>query len=122
MELKYRFNADYAMEDVVFEGLTGREYVTSTKDALNVMKIRNPAVDFSEEAKEGFYDHLSDEEYQEALDTINCIQQLWCYPEERGAHTGKYEMNILMLLANAIELISRQDVQLRRYAEEYGAE
>ena len=30
------------------------------------------------------------------------------------------EMNILMLLANAIELVSRQDVELRRYRGKQG--
>ena len=118
MEVTYRFSDDFSMEDVVFEGLSGLEYVTSTKDALNVMKLRNPAVDFSRNAKEGVYDELSDDEYQQALDTIKCISDLWRYPGESGEDSAKYEMNVLSLLANAIELISRQDVELRRYREE----
>ncbi len=118
MEVTYRFSDDFSMEDVVFEGLSGLEYVTSTKDALNVMKLRNPAVDFSRNAKEGVYDELSDDEYQQALDTIKCISDLWRYPGESGEETAQYEMNVLSLLANAIELISRQDVELRRYREE----
>ena len=118
MEVTYRFSDDFSVEDVVFEGLSGLEYVTSTKDALNVMKLRNPAVDFSRNAKEGVYDELSDDEYQQALDTIKCISDLWRYPGESGEDSAKYEMNVLSLLANAIELISRQDVELRRYREE----
>ena len=118
MEVTYRFSDDFSMEDVVFEGLSGLEYVTSTKDALNVMKLRNPAVDFSRNAKEGVYDELSDDEYQQALDTIKCISDLWRYPGESGEDSAKYDMNVLSLLANAIELISRQDVELRRYREE----
>ena len=39
MKMTYYFDEDACLKDVEFDGLTGREYVTSTKDALNVMKI-----------------------------------------------------------------------------------
>lgn len=116
MELHYKFNKDYSMENVVFDGLNGREYITSTKDALNLMKIKNPALAFCEEAKAGLYDSISDEEYQQALDTIQCVKSLWRYPGEAEG-TSRTEMNILMLLANAIELVSRQNAELRQYRE-----
>lgn len=107
MEIKFQFSKDYAMEKVMFEGLSGREYVTSTKDAVNVMKVRNPAVDFSRDVKAGLYDDLSDEEFQKALDTMRCINSLWHYPGDPESEF-QCEMNVLMLLANAIELLSRQ--------------
>ena len=47
----------------------------------------------------------------EALDTVGCIRNLWHYPDDS---TLISEMNVLTLLANAIELISRQDAALRR--------
>ncbi len=115
VKIKYRFNNEYSVEDVIFDGLNGREYVTSTKDALNVMKIENPAVDFTEDVKAGHYDDLTDEEYQQALDMIKCISKLWRCPGEPEETASRYDMNILSLLANAIEMIGRQDVQLRRY-------
>ena len=117
MELPYRFTDDSSLADVVFMGLTGREYVTSTKDALNVMKIKNPAVDFQECLKAGDFNDVPDEEYKQMLDTIKCIKDLWRYPDEPADSQTQYDMNILALLANAIELISRQNVELRKYRE-----
>lgn len=117
MKLKYDFDDDSSLKGVAFDGLTGCEYVISTKDALNVMKIHNPAMDFSQDAKGGLYDEVSDEEYEQMLYTVKCVKELWRYPGDSGV---REEMNILMLLANAIELISRQDVQLRKYREGQG--
>ena len=48
------------------------------------------------------------------------IKELWRYPGELGESGVQDEMNILMLLANAIELVSRQDVELRRYRGKQG--
>lgn len=112
MKMTYYFDEDACLKDVEFDGLTGREYVTSTKDALNVMKIKNPAIDFSDDVKRGVYDDVSDEEYKEMLETVKCMKDLWHYPGDPKDRIQS-EMNVLMLLANAIELISRQSVQLR---------
>lgn len=118
MELTFTFDKDYVMENIVFDGLNGREYVTSTKDALNVMKLKNPAVDFTRDVKRGVYDSLSDEEYERALGAIECVSRLWRYPDEPEDRSTEYEMNVLALLANAIRLISRQNALLRRDRKE----
>lgn len=119
MEMRYRVNEnDYSLENVTFAGLTGHEYVVSTKDALNVMKIQNPATQFSADAKAGYYDKFSDEEYEEILAAIKCVSSLWHYPGEPKDCQAQYEMNILTLLANAIELISQQNTELREYRGE----
>ncbi len=115
MNMIYTFDADSSLKGVQFDGLTGREYVTSTKDAINVMKVKNPAILFSGDAKAGTYDETPDEEYEQMIYTIRTIKELWRYPGEPKDAGMKNEMNILMLLANAIELISRQDVELRKY-------
>lgn len=120
MKLRYDFRDDFSLEGVAFDGLTGREYVTSTKDALNVMKVRNPAEGFNQDIKAGLYDNIPDEDYEQIFDTIKCVEGLWRCPGESKDSGRKHEMNILMLLVNAIELISRQDVQLRKYRELQG--
>lgn len=119
MKLNYTLGKDYSMENVEFEGLNGREYVTSTKDALNVMKIDNPAIEFGNKSRNGDFDDMSDEEYYEMLDTVKCITALWLYPGEREDNPS---MNILSLLANAITLLSQQAVELRKYrgCKDYG--
>lgn len=111
MELRYGFNDDYSMTGVAFDGLCGCEYVTSTKAALNVLQVKNPALVLREDVKKGVFDDVPDEEFNQILATINCIKNLWRYPDES---TLRPEMNVLALLANAIELISRQDAALRR--------
>lgn len=118
MKMMYCFNDDTSLDQVMFDGLTGREYVTSTKDALNVMKIKNPAMDFCADAKAGVYDDVSDEAYQQMLQTIKCVKNLWHCPGD-PEDSAKPEMSVLMLLANAIELVSRQEVELRKYRGRY---
>jgi ATP-dependent protease Clp ATPase subunit len=54
---------------------------------------------------------MTDEEYSQMLDTIKFLQELWHYPDEPGEAPKKYEMNVLMLLANAIEALSRLNAQ-----------
>lgn len=115
MTLKYRFDKEYRLRDISFEGLNGREEVSSTKEALHVMKIRNPAIDFAEDVKKGYYNDISDEDYQRALDTIKCVRDLWRRPDDPPDSKGQCEMNPLELLANAIRMVARLDVELRKY-------
>ena len=119
MEISIEYSADYShIEKVAFEGLTGREYVSSTKDALNVMKIRNPALKFSDDAKAGCFNEMTDAEYKRMLEMVKCLKSLWSYPDASEDDGNAVEMSVLMLLANAIRLISRQNAKLREYKEE----
>ena len=122
MNLKYDIGEGGTLHDVRFcSSLTGCEYVTSTKEALGLLKITNPARDFTEAAKAGEFDTMSDEEYKAILDTIACVSYLWRYPEdwrypEEKTPDGKSaqpELNPLMLLANAIMLIASLRTELR---------
>lgn len=115
MKMAYRFDKDYSVTDILFRGLDGREQVTSTKEALQLMRIRNPSVDFIADVKKGVYNNLSDEDYQKALDTIQCLQGLWRAPGEPADAKTEYEMNPLVLLSNAIQVITSQHVQLEKY-------
>lgn len=117
MRMTYRFGNGFCLTDVAFDGLTGREYVTSTKEALNLMKIKSPALDFSADVREGIYDDVLDEEYEEIVETIRFVKDLWRYPED-PEDVIQTEMNVLTLLANAMEVISRQYVQLKSRQEE----
>ena len=113
MELSYEIHEDGSVINARFEGLNGCERVTSVKQALNVMKVENPAVRFARDAKAGMYDNMSDEEYVRMLRAVECISMLWrCDGDEPADKSTRTEMNALMLLANAIETISRQNVRL----------
>lgn len=53
MDMIFDFDSRQGLTNVRFDGLTGCEEVTSVKQALNLMKIRNPAVTFSEAVHNG---------------------------------------------------------------------
>lgn len=109
MELAYDFDKNGNIVNVRFEGLDGRERVTSLKQALTVLQVRNPAVAFTENVKSGLYDHVSDEEYERMLHTVEAVSLLWRYKEDQQEDKStQLSMNALMLLANAIETIGRQ--------------
>lgn len=51
MELTFDFDQRQGIANVRFEGLDGTEGVTSTKQALSLLKIRNPACAFADAVK-----------------------------------------------------------------------
>lgn len=111
MTMKYRFDEEYRLKNISFEGLDGRERVTSTKEALNVMKIENPIMAFADAIKAGR------DVPDEAAETINFIHNLWRYPDAPPDCPANREMNPLALLANAIQVITWQKAKLRRYRQ-----
>lgn len=44
------------------------------------------------------------------LETVKFLSELWHYGDEPGEAPQKYEMNALMLLANALEALSQFNV------------
>lgn len=116
MDLVFDFDGQQSIVNARFDGLDGSESVTSVKDALALLKIRNPAINFAEAVRSGAYDKVSDAEYHRMLETIEFIQKLWRYTDEPEDAPTKYEMNPLMLLANALEALSRFNVQDQREA------
>ncbi len=111
MDLIFDFDHRQGIVNVRFDGLDGSEDVTSVKEALGLMKIRNPAVTFSEDIHRGAFDKVPDAEYDRMLETIKYISSLWYYAGEPEDDKPKYEMNALMLFANAIEALSQLNVQ-----------
>lgn len=108
MELVYDVADDGSIVNARFEGLTGCEHVSSLKQALELLQVRNPAVVFTKDAKDGVYDHISDKDYYRMLAAVESISILWRhegdYPEGKSTQPS---LNPLTLLVNAIELISR---------------
>ena len=104
MELIYEFDPSQRIVNARFEGLDGT--VTSVKDALCLLKIRNPAVKFAETVQSGGYNDTSDAEYERMLNTLEFISGLWRYPDAPKEAKTEYEMNVLTLLAAAIEALS----------------
>ena len=115
MQLKYKFGTDGLMTDAWFAGLngSGSERVTSVSEAITRLRVENPAVTFTRAAKAGLYNKVSDEEYDSMLRSINCISVLWRYKGDKPVgETTRKKVNVLTLLANAIELLTRQNIQL----------
>lgn len=106
MYLTYDFNDHQAIVNARFVGLDGTESVSSVKGALELLRVRNPAVLFAEAVKRGKFNDVSDAEYQRMLRTVEVLSALWHNPGETRKDQQKYEMNALTLLANALEALS----------------
>ena len=111
MDMIFEFDQRQGLTRVRFDGLTGTESVTSVKGALDLLKIRNPATTFAEAVQALKYDNVPDEEYIRMLETIKFLSTMWRYTDDPGDAPQKYEMNVLMLLANALEALSQFNVQ-----------
>ena len=108
MDLVFDFDSRQGITNVRFDGLDGSENVKTVKEALTLLKIRNPFISFSEAVRnKGMYSSVPDAEYNRMWDTMRFISSMWHYPDELGEATQKEEMNVLMLLANTIEALSQ---------------
>lgn len=67
MELIFDFDQRQGLANVRFEGLDGTEDVASMKQALSLLKIRNPVIPFTDAVKSGAYGILRDRETGEVL-------------------------------------------------------
>lgn len=113
MKLKYKFDADGHITKIWFDGLDGQERVASVHQALTRLRVRNPAEVFNEDAKAGLFDKASYEEYNRMRRSAECISMLWRFEGDKPANKStRTEANVLTLLANAIELISRHGIWL----------
>lgn len=107
MDLIFDFDPHRGITNVRFVGLDGTEDVRSVKEALGLMRIRNPAMSFTEAVKTGTYDDLSDEDYARLLKAVEYLSFMWRCQDEPGESPRKREMNALTLLANALEALGR---------------
>ena len=111
MKMNYSFTEDFCMKDITFEGLSGQEFAGSLKEALGILKIENPVAGLREDLKKGRY---KDEEVEPVLGVVRLISSLWQNPGRGFWSNEEEEMNILMLLAAAFELISRLQAASKR--------
>ncbi len=118
MKLSYAFDPDGTIRDVEFTGCTGTERVDTVKEALQVLRLENPGPAFYELVKRGDYNDVPDEEYHQTLMTVKCLSRLFRYPDDPRDAMARREMNVLILLANALTRVVEQDVELRRYRKE----
>ena len=107
MDIHFDFDLFRRIHNVRFEGLDGTEPVTSVKDALGRIKIRNIGTTFAENAQALKYDDMTDEEYGRMLEHVKFLSTLWRYPDAPRGAPQEYEMNALMLLTNALELLCK---------------
>lgn len=107
MVMEFGYNGDGSLKNITFQGLNGSEFTGNLKSALNLLKIENPACAFKDRVKAGEYDNMPDEEYNKILNAVDFVSSLWRYPDD-PEESRQGEMNVLMLLANAIEAASKQ--------------
>ena len=112
MEMKYEIKPDYTMDALEFTGLTGDEVVFSVKEALNFLTVENPAGAFAESVKNGAYSELSDAKYEQVVETMRAVAGLFRYDAEDK--DALREMNVVMLLKNAILELVKRDVMIRK--------
>lgn len=69
---------------------------------LSSKKMKNPAVVFTQEAKAGKYNDLSDEEYTAKMEQVKKESQIW---------EDKQEADLLTLYFNATEMLPRNSIR-----------
>lgn len=115
--MKMNFNYDNygSLEHITFEGLNGCETVRDMKNALELLKIENPKCTFHDRVKAGEFDDTPDDEYMQIVSAVDFVATLWRYPDAQEGELAQPAMNVLMLLANAIEVCSKQNATLIRH-------
>lgn len=120
MVMEFGYNKDGSLKNITFSGLNGNEFTGNVKSALELLKIENPACAFKDRVKAGEFDAMMDDEYNQIFNEVNFVSSLWHYPDAKEGEARQGEMNVLMLLANAIEAASRQHAIISR--EDIGCE
>ena len=115
MVMEFGYREDGSLKNITFSGLNGNEFAGNIKSALDLLKIENPARAFMERVKAGEFDTMPEDEYQQALSAVEFVASLWRYPDAKEGEPKQGEMNVLMLLVNAIEAASRQHAIIDSY-------
>lgn len=95
MDLIFDFDRCQGITNAHFDGLDGSEPAMPVKEALGLMKIRNPSIAFSEAAHNGVYNSVPDAEYKRMLDTVKYISTLWHHADDPANASPQHEMNLL---------------------------
>ena len=118
MKMNFQYDDYGSLEHITFHGLDGREPVGNLKSALELLKIENPMRSFHDRLKAGEFDNTPDDEYKQIVSAVEFIATLWRYPDAQIGELAQPEMNVLMLLANAIESASKQNATIIRHNAE----
>ena len=114
--MKMDFQYDYgSLKHIAFEGLNGCESVRDLKNALELLKIENPKRTFQARVRAGEFDDTPEDEYRQIVSAVEFLATLWRYPDAQAGELAQPAMNVLMLLANAIEMCSKQNATLIRH-------
>ena len=116
MTMSYEVNPDFTLRDIGFIGCTGLERVSNVKEALGILRLENPAIAFTEAAKAGKFNEMSDEEYHQLLSTFKCVADLFRYPDDPADAKNQPQMNILTLLSNAITKLVQLHTMLEMHS------
>ena len=120
MVMEFGYRKDGSLKNITFSGLNGSEFTGNVKSALDLLKIENPVRVFKDKVKAGEFDDMMDDEYNRILNEVEFISSLWRYPDAKEGEPKQGELNVLMLLANAIEAASRQHAIISREGTECG--
>lgn len=115
MKMDFQYDNYGSLEHITFEGLNGCETVRDMKNALELLKVENPKRTFQERVRAGEFDDTPEDEYLQIVDAVEFVATLWRYPDAKVAEIAQPEMNVLMLLANAIEMCSKQNATIIRH-------
>ena len=85
------------------------------KNAMELLKVDNPKRTFRDRVKVGEFDNTPEDEYQQIVNAVEFVATLWRYPDAQVGELAQPEMNVLMLLANAIQVASKQNATLIRH-------
>jgi len=118
MRLRYEFNDDATIRGASFAGCSGLERVSNVKEALRFLQVDNPLIAFRKAVERGKFSDLSDEEYDQLLESVKCISTLFHFPDDPPEAKPMPTMNVVSLLANAITQLVERDMALRQYEEE----
>lgn len=114
MTMDFGYKEGGSLERIMFQGLNGREPARNLKNALELLRIENPMCTFHNRVRTGEFDSIPDDDYRQLVDTMKFIGSLWRYPDAKEGEDTVSEMTVLMLLANAIETVSRQQAIISR--------
>lgn len=115
MTMDFQYDGYGSLEHIMFQGLNGCEFAGNLKSALELLKIENPMCSFQERVKAGEFDNMPDDEYNQIVSAVQFAATLWCYPDAQVGELAQSEMNVLMLLANAIKVASKQNAAIKRH-------
>lgn len=112
MELKYEYDKNGNLSNIVLLGVNGFEAVSSVKEAVEMMAIKNTARSFTINYRLGGYANMSKEDIEKEAAVANILAELWRRLDEPDVM--QTELNIAMLLVNSLVMNVRQAKEIEQ--------